>query len=162
MLAFKIGKGNKPINKSDVKRVEEGKIVSGLPLIPYDGKRVPLFQVRSPTWCPICGTLLNVNKNYDRYILSSQGVLQIPGTYWECPICRKFYPDLIVGVLGSNNYSDELKDKEYYTRNGGKTSLWNTKGIGEIWIQGEEPRAPCPATLWSSDQLKGRVALEEL
>jgi hypothetical protein len=75
MQTFKRGKGNKPINKSDVKRVEEGKIVSDLPLIPYDRKRVPLFQVRSPIWCLICGTHLNVNKNYDRYILSSYGVL---------------------------------------------------------------------------------------
>jgi len=32
MQAFKIGKGNKPINKSDAKRVEESKIVSDLPL----------------------------------------------------------------------------------------------------------------------------------
>jgi hypothetical protein len=84
-------------------------------------------------------------------------------TYWECPSCKNFYcSDQIVGVLGSNNYSDEAKDKEYYTRNMGKTSLWNAKGIGEIWIQGEEPRAPCPATLWRYDQLKGKVALEKL
>jgi hypothetical protein len=163
MQTFKRGKGNKPINKSDAKRVEEGKIISGLPLIPYNGERVPLFQVRSPTRCPICGSHLNVNKLYDRYILSSYGVLQIPVTYWECPSCKDFYcSDQIVGVLGSNNYSDEVKDKEYYTRNGGKTSLWNAKGIGELWIRGEEPRAPCPATLWRYDQLKGRVALEEL
>ena len=104
-----------------------------------------------------------MNKNYDRYVLSSYGVLQIPVTYWECPSCKNYYcSDQIVGVQGSNNYSDEVKDKEYYTRNGGKTSLWNAKGIGEIWIQGEEPRAPCPALLWRYDQLKGRVALEKL
>jgi hypothetical protein len=45
MQAFKRGKENKPINKSNAKRVENGKLVSDLPLIPYNGERVPFFQV---------------------------------------------------------------------------------------------------------------------
>ncbi len=161
MQIFNRGKGNKPINKSDAKRIEQGKIISDLPLIPYNGKRVPLFQVISSTTCPVCGEHLQVNKLYDRYILSSWGVIQIPVTYWKCS-CGEFYPDTIVGVTGSNNYSDELKEKEYYTRYGGKTSLANTRGIGELWIQGAKPRAPCPATLWRYDQIKGEISLEEL
>jgi hypothetical protein len=163
MQVVKGGKGNRPINKSDAKRIEDGRIVEDLPLVPYKGKSVPLFQVISPDICPICGNALGVNKYYDRYILSSYGVLQIPVSYWKCASCESFYcPDDIAGVTGSNNYSDEMKEKEYYTRYEGKTSLFNTERVGEIWIQGGEPRAPCPTTLWKYDQIMGRIALEKL
>jgi len=163
MQITKSGKGNRPINKSEAKRIEDGRIVEDLPLVPYRGKRVSLFQVVSPVVCPICGSALTVNDHYDRYILSSYGVLRIPVTYWECPSCKSFYcPDEIVGVTGSNNYSDEIKKKEHYTRYEGKTSLFNTERIGEIWIPGKEPRAPCATTLWRYDQVKGRIALERL
>ena len=159
MHVFKKGKGNKAIDKTNAKRVENGKIVSDLPLVPFNGKIVPLFQVISPAVGS--GESLRVNRYHDRFIPSSYGVLQIPVAYWKSSR-GKFYPDIIVGVTGSNNYSDELKEKEYYTRYDGKSSLHNTKRIGEIWIQGEEPRAPCPTTLWRYDQIKGKIALEEL
>lgn len=163
MQITKSGKGNRPINKSDAKRIEDGRIVEDLPLVPSRGKRVSLFQVVSPVVCPICGSALNVNDHYDRYILSSYGVLRIPVTYWECPSCKSFYcPDEIVGVTGSNNYSDEIKEKEHYTRYEGKTSLWNARRIGEHWIPAKEPRAPCATTLWRYDQKRGEAALEEL
>jgi len=162
MQTIKRGKGNRPINKSDAKRIEDGRIVEDLPLVPYKGKSVPLFQVISPDICPICGDVLGVNKYYDRYILTSYGVLQMPMSYWECASCGEFYTDEIAGVTGSNNYSDELKEKEHYTRYEGKTSLWNAMKIGEHWILGGEPRAPCPTTLWRYDQVRGRIALERL
>ena len=98
---------------------------------------VPLFQVISPTACP--EESLKINDNYCRHILSSYGVLQIPVVYWKSS-CGKFYSDTI--VTGNNNYSDELKEKEYYTRYDGKSGLHNTRRIGEIWIPGEESRAP--------------------
>ena len=161
MQIFKRGKGNRAINKSNAKQVKDGKIVSDLPLVPFNGERIPLFQVISPAMCFICGDHLRVNKYYYRYILSSYGVLRILVVYWKCS-CGKFYSDIIVGVTGSNNYSDELKEKEYYTRYDGKSSLSNTRRIGEIWIRGEEPRAPCPTTLWRYDQIRGKIALEEL
>jgi hypothetical protein len=47
-------------------------------------------------------------------------------------------------------------------RNNGKSSLWNTSTLRKVWIQGTEPRAPSPTTLWKYDQLKGEIALEEL
>ena len=162
MPILRRGKGNRTINKSDAKQIEDGRIVSDLPLVPFKGRRVRLFQVESPHSCPRDGGKLRVNKHYNRFILTNYGPIRVPVISWECVICGEFYPDQIVGVTGSNNYSEELLEKEYYTRNNGKSSLWNTSTIGKIWIQGAEPRAPCPTTLWKYDQLKGEIALEEL
>ena len=51
MQIFKKGKGNKAIDKTNAKRIENGKIIIDLPLVPFNGKIVPLFQVKviSPT-----------------------------------------------------------------------------------------------------------------
>ena len=40
MHAFKKGKGNRPINKSDAKQIEDGGLISDLSLIPFNGRRV--------------------------------------------------------------------------------------------------------------------------
>jgi hypothetical protein len=55
-------------------------------------------------------------------------------------------------------------EKQYYTRYKGKSSLWNARTIGEVWLEyhSREPRAPCPATLWKFDQLKGKIVLKKL
>ena len=79
MHVFKKGKGNKAIDKTNAKRVENGKIVSDLPLVPFNGKIVPLFQVISPAVGS--GESLRVNRYHDRFIPSSYGVLQIPVAY---------------------------------------------------------------------------------
>jgi len=50
-----------------------------------------------------------------------------------------------------------MKEKEHYARYEGKTSLFNTEMIGEIWIPGKELRAPCATTLWKYDRVKGRL-----
>ena len=52
MQIFKKGKGNKAIDKTNAKRIENGKIILDLPLVPFNGKIVPLFQVISPTVGP--------------------------------------------------------------------------------------------------------------
>jgi len=58
--------------------------------------------VISPDICPICGGALGVNRYYDRYILSSYGVLQIPVSYRECLSCESFYyPDEMAGVTAT-------------------------------------------------------------
>ena len=51
MPIFKKGKGNKAIDKTNAKRIENGKIILDLPLISFNGKMVLLFQVKviSPT-----------------------------------------------------------------------------------------------------------------
>jgi hypothetical protein len=81
MQILRKGKGNRPICKSDAKLVEDGKIVNQLPTVPINGERVSLFQVRSPDGCPGGEEKLELNKHYDRYILSSEGVLKIPVCY---------------------------------------------------------------------------------
>jgi hypothetical protein len=81
MQIFKKGKGNKAIDKTNAKRIENGKIVRDLPLVPFNGKIVPLFLVISPIVGP--EESLKVNDNYCRHILSSYGVLQIPVAYWK-------------------------------------------------------------------------------
>lgn len=160
------GKGNIPIDKEHAKRVVNGKIVKELPLVNYNGELLPLFTVLSPSDCFECGGKLYNNKNYDRYILSHYGVLEIPVTYWECSTegCNAYYCDMIVGVDGSDNYSEEYMDIQYHTRYEGKCSLFNNRRVGEIYTaEGDyQGRAACPTTLWNYEQERGRVSLEEL
>lgn len=163
---FLRGKGNRPINKEIAKEIEDGKIVQDLPLLLVNGKLLPLFTVRKPKICSKCGSKLSVNKRYDRYILSSHGVLKIPVTYWECSSeeCNEYYSDEIVGVNGSNNYSDEYLQKQFYTRYEGKCSLFNNRTVGKIYTaeDGYEGRAACPTTLWKYEQERGKVSLKKL
>jgi len=160
------GKGNISIDKVHAKRIENGKIVKELPLVSYLGALLSLFSVVSPCCCPKCGSKLNCNKSYNRYILSHYGVLEIPVTYWECSNreCNGHYADIIVGVDGSRNYCEEYLDIQYHTRYEGKCSLFNNRRVGEIYTEDGDyrGRAACPATLWKYEQNRGKVSLEEL
>ncbi len=160
------GKGNIPIEKEYAKRVENGRIVKELPLVNYDGVLLPLFSVVSPTSCVVDDARLHVNKSYNRYILSRYGVLEIPVTYWECSNedCDAYYTDMIVGVDGSDNYSEEYMEIQRHTRYEGKCSLFNTRRVGEIYTADAEyrGRAACPTTLWKYEQERGKASLEEL
>jgi len=160
------GKGNISIDKEHAKRVENGKIVKELPLMSYNGELLPLFTVVSLSNCLECGGKLYNNKIYNRYILSRYGVLEIPVTYWECSTegCNAYYTDVIVGVDGSDNYSEEYMDIQYHTRYEGKCSLFNNRRVGELYtMEGDyHGRAACPTTLWRYEQEQGKVSLEEL
>ena len=160
------GKGNIPIDKEHAKRIENGKIVKELSLVNYNGELLPLFTIISPLDCFMCGGKLHNNKIYNRYILSHYGVLEIPVTYWECSTeeCNAYYTDVIVGVDGSNNYSEEYMDIQYHTRYEGKCSLFNNRRVGEIYTsEGDyQGRAACPTTLWNYEQERGKASLEEL
>jgi len=106
MPIFKKGKGNKAIDKTNAKRIENGKIILDLPLVSFNGKMVLLFQVISSTVGP--EESLKVNDKYYRHILSSHGVLQIPVAYWKSSL-KKFYSDTI--VTGSNKGVIATEDK---------------------------------------------------
>jgi RNase P subunit RPR2 len=115
------------INKSLAKEVENGKVIQVLPDIPINRVRLPLFTTILLTRCSVCGSPLNPNKNYDRFIISSYGIIRCPVTYRICSKCGKHHTDTIVGVTGSANYSDEYKEKQNAVRYNGRCSLWNTQ-----------------------------------
>lgn len=161
-----VGKGNKPIDKSHAKKIENGKIVQELPLVMYNSVLLPLFSVLSPSNCGKCNAKLHNNKIYTRYIISHYGILEIPVTYWKCSneFCNTYYTDVIVGVDGSRNYSEEYLAIQYYTRYEGKCSLFNNRRIGELYTTDGtcEGRAACPTTLWRYEQKRGMASFEEL
>ena len=146
-------KGNTAINKSLAKGIENGKIVQNLPEVQFGGRMVPLFTPISPVQCSLCGSPLKINEHYDRFIISSYGIIECPVIYWICsnPKCEKHHCDTLIGVTGSANYSDEYLQKQKCVRYDGRCSLWNTRIVGETFTEGltDIPgRAPCPATLW--------------
>ena len=158
-------KGNISINKSLAKEVENGKVIQVLPDIPVNRVRLPLFTDMPPTRCSVCGSSLKSNEKYDRFIISSYGILLCPVTYWICSKCGKHHTDTIVGVTGSANYSDEYKEKQNAVRYNGRCSLWNTRTVGEIFTEGLTDisgRAPCPTTLWAYEQKKDKISAQEL
>lgn len=161
-----IGKGNISIEKEFAKRIEDGKIINELPYVIYDRELVRLFTVFHPPICIECGAKLYIDQHWNRYILSSFGILEIPVIYWVCSnnVCNSHYHDEIIGVTGSKNYSDEYLDKQFYTRYKGKCSLFNNRTVGEIYTSdgGYEGRAACPTTLWKYEQVKGTFSIEEL
>lgn len=160
-------KGNIPINKSLSKEIENGKIVQSLPEVLFEGHMYPLFTPISPTHCSVCQNPLKINEYYSRFSISSYGIIECPVTYWICsnPNCKKHHSDMILGVTGSSNYSDEYIDKQICVRYNGKCSLWNTRTIGETFTKGLTDlsgRAPCPTTLWKYEQKKGKLSAQEL
>jgi hypothetical protein len=161
-------KGNIPINKPLAKEVENGQIVQTLPLIAFRGQMYPLFTPISPISCFICGNPLKLNENYDRFIISSYGIIRCPTTYWICsnPECRKHHTDMILGVTGSANYSDEYLEKQKCVRYNGQCTLWNSRIVGETFTEGLtgdiSGRAPCPTTLWTYEQKQGKISAQEL
>src|SRR5674476_1602730 len=101
-------KGNKSINKSMVKTIFEGNILITLPKVLVGNRFHSMFSIISPTHCDFCGTKLNVNSHYTRFILTSYGNITRNTTYWICPNRKKNFHDQIVGVYRSANYSDEF------------------------------------------------------
>lgn len=162
------GKGNIPINKNISKRVEYGQIIQDLPFVEYNGSLMPLFTVIPATELVDDPQCLTVHNRYTRYIISTYGIIEIPIAYWksvDTTADPMYYTDVIVGVTGSANYSDEYLQKQKCVRYDGKCSLWNTRSCGEIYTSGltDIPgRAPCPTTLWKYEQKEGVNAFEEL
>lgn len=110
---------------------------------------------------------LRPNENYDRFIISSCGIIVCPTTYCICSneMCKKHHTDKIIGVTGSANYNDEFIEKQKCVRYGSHCSLWNTRIAGEIFTEGltdDSGRAPCATTLWKYEQAQGRISCEEL
>ncbi|HJH31833.1 MAG TPA: transposase, partial [Methanosarcinaceae archaeon] len=162
-----MAKGNKFIYKSLAKDVVNGCIVQELPEIEYSGRMYSLFTAISPTHCIICGNTLNVDKHSERFIISSYGTIRCSVTYWVCsnPDCKKHYPDILIGVTGGANYSDEYIEKMNSVRYNGRCTLWNSCTIGEIFTEGltdDSGRAPCPTTLWKYEQKQGKISAHEL
>ncbi len=160
-------KGNIEINKSIAKGIENGKIFQNLPEVQFGGRMVPLFTPISPIQCSICGSPLKINEHYNRFIISSYGVIECPVTYWLCsnPNCEKHHCDTLIGVTGSANYSDEYLQKQKCVRYEGRCSLWNTRIVGETFTEGLTDisgRAPCPATLWKYEQKLGKISANQL
>jgi hypothetical protein len=112
-----------------------------------------------------CGTKLNVNSHYTRFILTSYGTITRNTTYWICPNCKKNFHDQIVGVSGSANYSDEFYDKQKFVRYDGRCSLHNSQRIGETYTEGLTDicgRAPCATSLWLYEQKQAELSKQEL
>jgi hypothetical protein len=161
-------KGNIRINKSLSKEVENGKIVQTLPLIRFEGQMYPLFTPISPIRCSVCENPIKLNEKYSRSLISSYGIINCPTTYWICsnPKCRKHHTDMILGITGSANYSDEYLEKQKCVRYNGHCSLWDSRIVGETFTDGltddNSGRAPCPATLWNYEQKQGKISAQEL
>ena len=162
------GKGNIPINKHLAKKVKHGQIIQDLPLISYNDSLVSLFTVIPATTLVDNSKKLIVHGHYTRHIISSYGIIEIPVTYWKSTDPTEdtqYYTDLIIGVTGSANYSDEYMEKQKYVRYEGKASLWNTRRCGEIYtyrLTDSTGRAPCPTTLWNHEQKEGKKAFAQL
>jgi len=64
-------------------------------------------------WCDTGEHGLKPNKYYDRFAISSYGIIRCPVTYWICsnPDCKKHHHDQLIGITGSANYSDEYNEK---------------------------------------------------
>jgi len=74
--------GNIAINKPLAKEVENRKVVQTLPQIEFEGRMYPLFTPISPIRCSVCGNPVKPNENYDRFIISSYGIIRCSTTYW--------------------------------------------------------------------------------
>jgi hypothetical protein len=64
-------KGNRFITTSTVKTIFEGNILISLQKVLVEHQYLPMFSSISPTHCNFCGTKLNVNSHYIRFILTS-------------------------------------------------------------------------------------------
>lgn len=165
---FKKGKGNRKINRQLARKATNGWIIQRLPTMEVNGQQIPIGTPISPTECVHCGHHeLKHKEYYTRWLISSYGILQVETSYWKClnPQCKKPNRDLIVGVTGSANYTDEYNAKSNNTRYDGKASLHNTRAIGQIFTNGmtDDPgRAQCPTTLWKYDQFRGEIAYQAL
>lgn len=132
-----------------VKRISEGNILISLPELLVENRFHSLFSIIYPTHCDFCGTKLNVNSHYTRFILTNYGTITRNTTYWICPNCRRNFHDKIVGVPGSANYIDEFYDKQKFIRYDGRCSPNNSCRIGERYTEGLTDicgRAPCASS----------------
>jgi len=76
-----MAKGNQKINRSIAKVIANGNVLQELPLVLFNGRMMPLFSVIPPEKCVICENSLDSNQNYDRYIISSYGIIRVPTDY---------------------------------------------------------------------------------
>mgnify|MGYP000709899175 CR=1 FL=1 len=159
-----MGKGNIPIDKDKAKTIEDGKIVNELPSMMYNGELVHLFSVDVPEKCPECGGKLYDNKKYDRYILTSEGVIEVPVVYKRCKECSNMESSKIIGVDGSRNYADEILLKSKKVRHRAKNSLNDSRKAAEIFGGDIDKtiRAPSPRTFWEYEQKEGKDSLKKL
>ena len=70
-----------------------------------ENRYYPMFSITSPTHCDNCGSKLHINSHHTRLILSHHGTIACNVTYWICPSGKKSFPDQIIGVSDSANYS---------------------------------------------------------
>src|SRR4030042_1428122 len=59
----------------------------------------------------------------------------------------------------------KFNDKQFFVRNNGRCTLWNTNTVGKIFTAGltdVSGRAPCPTTLWKYEQRGGQISAQEL
>jgi hypothetical protein len=160
-----MGKGNIAIDKSMIKTVVDGKIITPLPKVLVENRYYPMFSISSPTYCDDCGSKLHVNSHYTRFILSSYGTIALDVTYWLCPVCKKHFHDQIIGIPGPANYSSEYYEKQMNVRYDGRCSLHNSRRIGETYTEGVINvcgRAPCPTSLWLYEQKRAELSKQEL
>ena len=160
-----MGRGNKTIDKSFVKTIFEGNVLIPLPKVFVENRLLPLFSILSPTHCDYCGTNLNINSHYTRFILTSYGTITRDTTYKICPSCKKSFHDQVVGVTGSANYSDEFYEKQKSVRYDGRCSLNDSCFIGERYTEGLTGicgRAPCASSLWLHEQKQAAISKQEL
>ena len=139
------------IDTSMVKTVFDGNISIPLPKVLVEEHYRSMFSSISPTHYD-CGTKLNVNSHYIRFILTIYGTITCNTTYWICPNCKEHFHDGIVGVSGLANYSDEFYDKQMLVRYDGRCSLHNSCRIGETYMYTEGFTeicgiAPCASSL---------------
>jgi len=71
----------KIIDQSMVKTIFEGNILIPLPKLLVGNRYHSMFSSISPTQCDFCGTKLNVNSHYTRYILTSYGTITCNTTF---------------------------------------------------------------------------------
>jgi hypothetical protein len=68
-------KGNRSITTSMVKTIFEGNVLIPLQKVLVEDQYRPMFSSTSQTHCDFCGTKLNVNSHYTRFILTSYGTI---------------------------------------------------------------------------------------
>jgi hypothetical protein len=90
-----MAKGNQKINRTIAKVVVDGKIAQDLPVMFFNGRMIPLFTVIHPDKCIICGSSLKINAHYDRYIISSYGIILVPTTGISTPLNFSQFNNLI-------------------------------------------------------------------
>ena len=115
-------KGNQFINKSLSKDIENGHIIQELSKVEFERRMYSLFKPISPTYCIICGSPLKSNEYYNRFAISSYGIIRCPVTYWVCS-----NPILLVGITIAISIHD--KKRSYNTSLNNNSREWINRHI---------------------------------